>query len=342
MKRHTSHPVILFGGNSSERLVSVATAQHLVTVLPKADIWFWSPDDNFYQVEKEELLGHRNPFQDSFNPSTKCFADSVDNALDLAAQEQSLLLIALHGGAAEDGTLAAKCEKRQIAFSGSGSRASELAFNKILAKQVAEHAGVSVAPSVVVTSYSKENTTKELLDWLSRYGKLVAKPVLDGSSYGLIFIETELDLENVAAASEKQEYIVEPFLSGVETTVGVIQHNGHDIALPPVEIRPRVGRKFDYAGKYLNDGVEEICPPTFLESTVTNLKESALCVHKAIGAYGYSRSDFILTSTGPIFLEINTLPGLTQSSLLPIALGVSNISMLNFITTQIKLASNRV
>ncbi|MBD2247901.1 ATP-grasp domain-containing protein [Nostoc sp. FACHB-888] len=340
MKKGINYPVILFGGESLERLVSVATAQHLVEIFPEAEIWFWSVGDNFHKVERQELLGHEKPFQAPFIPSTENFADSVDDALDIAAQEHKLLLLALHGGTAENGTFAAQCEKRQILFTGSGSRSSQLAFNKAAAKEIAESVGVSVASSVIA-SPSKPVIIEELLEWLSQYGKLVAKPLSDGSSYGLMFIETEIDLENLATASEQREYIVEPFVSGVETTVAVIQHNQDAIALPPVEIRPRSNRVFDYAGKYLNDGVEEICPSTFPESAVVALKEAALSVHKAIGAYGYSRSDFILTSTVPIFLEINTLPGLTKTSLLPIALRVSNISISDFLTTQIRLAEDR-
>ena len=334
------HPAILFGGNNSERLVSLATVKHLTAIFPDADLWYWSPDDTFHAVDRQEVLMHEKPFQVPFIPSTKCFANHIDRVLDRAVYENRVLLLALHGGTAENGILAAKCEKRNLPFTGSGSRASKLAFNKASAKEVADRAGVLVSPSLTV-SYSKPIVVEELLSWLSRYSKLVAKPVSDGSSYGLLFIETELDLERLAVAVEKQEYIVEPFLSGIETTVAVIDYNGCNVALPPVEIRLPPTKVFDYTGKYLGNGVEEICPATFPETAITDLKKAALRVHEAIGAFGYSRSDFILTSNGPTFLEINTLPGLTEASLLPLALQASGISMFDFLASQIKLAEDR-
>jgi D-alanine-D-alanine ligase len=100
-------------------------------------------------------------------------------------------------------------------------------------------------------------------------------------------------------------------------------------------------RAFDYAGKYLGQGVREVCPAKFPMDIEHRLREAAIKAHEAIGVLGYSRSDFIVTDGCPVFLEINTLPGLTRSSLLPLALGVAGINMGSFLSYQILLAQGR-
>ena len=112
------------------------------------------------------------------------------------------------------------------------------------------------------------------------------------------------------------------------------------IALPPVEIRPADGA-FDYKSKYLAASTQEICPATFGDAVNAALQAGALKAHKAVGAMGYSRSDFIVTGDGVVFLEINTLPGLTKASLYPKALHAQGIAFADFLRDQIALAEKR-
>jgi D-alanine-D-alanine ligase len=332
---------ILFGGSSRERLVSVASAQHLTTVYPEADLWFWTEHDQFVEAQRTELLAHANAFEEPFVPAGKPFASTRDDMLAVAASTRRMLLLGLHGGQAENGELARACEQRGIPFTGSGSSVSEAAFHKARAKEVAAAAGVRVAPALLLNDAHAALDTR-IHEWLLQYGKLVAKPAADGSSYGLHFIETDYDLERLPVLAAHEPYLLEPFLRGPEASVGVVDWGGKLEVLPPVEIRINTDRVFDYAGKYLGSGTSEVCPAELPAATIAALQQAALTVHEAIGVFGYARSDFIVTDEGPTFLEINTLPGLTRSSLIPLELRVAGHDFKHFMDTQLELARQRV
>ena len=132
---------ILFGGTNKERLVSVASAQALHAALPEADLWFWDVDDTVHETPPQSLLTHARPFEEPFRPGTPSLGN-IEQALDRARAEDRLLVLGLHGGTAENGELQAMCEMRGIAFTGSGSASSHLAFDKVAAKRFAAIAGV--------------------------------------------------------------------------------------------------------------------------------------------------------------------------------------------------------
>src|SRR6202051_1696812 len=140
---------ILFGGTNKERLVSVAAAQALHTALPEADLWFWAPDDAVHETSSKALLGHSRPFEDPLKPDGARVSGSIEQAMDRAKTDDRLLVLGLHGGRAENGELQTICEMRGIAFTGSGSASSNLAFDKVAAKRFAAIAGVK-APGAVV------------------------------------------------------------------------------------------------------------------------------------------------------------------------------------------------
>lgn len=324
-------PTILFGGTNRERLVSVASAQNVSVALPAADLWYWAPDGVVHEADAAALAAHQRPFELDF-PATGAVIGPIEAALDKAAAEGRVLVLALHGGAAENGALGALAEQRSVAFTGAGAAASKLAFDKAATKAVVVKAGVT-APGTVTTETAAEG--------LARYGKLVAKPVAEGSSYGLIFVNEPADLDTLKAAAQREAYLVEPFIAGQEGTCGVLeQPDGSLLALPPVEIRPADGA-FDYKSKYLAAATQEICPATFPAAVNAAIQDAALKAHKAVGAMGYSRSDFIVTDTGVVFLEINTLPGLTKASLYPKALAAEGIDFVDFLNGQIALAETR-
>jgi D-alanine-D-alanine ligase len=321
---------ILFGGSNTERLVSVASAQALHQALPEADLWFWDLADTVHEVASKALLDHARPFQDEFRPGNRGVA--LEAALDQAKAEDRLLVMGLHGGRAENGELQAMCEIRGVPFTGSGSASSYLAFDKVAAKRFAALAGVN-APTCVAL--------EQLDSALAEYGKLVAKPVRDGSSYGLIFVNSSQDLAAVRLAAKREDYLIEPFIAGVEGTCAVLeQSDGEVIALPPIEIVPADGA-FDYVAKYLAKSTQEICPGRFSAEITEAIKDQALRAHRALSCTGYSRSDFIVSNEGPIYLETNTLPGLTKASLYPKALKAHGIEFADFLHDQIKLAARR-
>ena len=321
---------ILFGGTNKERLVSVASALALHSALPQADLWFWDIDDSVHQVRSEKLLAHSRPFEDPFKPDGQGVA--IEQALDNAKIENRLLVLGLHGGRAENGELQAMCEMRGIAFTGSGSASSHLAFDKVAAKHFAAIAGVKAPAGVALEDAEKA---------LAEYGRLIAKPARDGSSYGLIYVNAKQDLVAVRNAARTEEYVIEPFVSGVEATCGVLeQPDGAVIALPPVEIIPSEGG-FDYTAKYLAKSTQEICPGRFAPDISAQIMDRAVRAHKAMSCRGYSRSDFIVSAKGPIYLETNTLPGLTKASLYPKALKAQGIEFNDFLHGQIALAAKR-
>jgi D-alanine-D-alanine ligase len=322
---------ILFGGSNKERLVSVASAQALRRALPDAELWFWDVRDDVHSVRSEALLGHARPFEDEFVPGGT--GVPLERALDAAKAEDRLLVLGLHGGRAENGELQAMCELRGIPFTGSGSAASHLAFDKVAAKRFAALAGVNVPPGVPLQDIDRA---------LAEHGRLIAKPARDGSSYGLIFVNAMQDLVAVREAARGEEYVIEPFVPGVEATCGVLERaDGTVIALPPVEIVPAEGR-FDYASKYLAKTTQEICPGRFPPAVAARIMDDALRAHRALSCRGYSRTDFIVTGEKPVYLETNTLPGLTAASLYPKALHAQGIGFSDFLRDQIVLAEKAI
>ena len=321
---------ILFGGTNTERLVSVASAQALHEALPEADLWFLDVSDTVHEIQSQALRRHARPFEDPFKPGTRGIG--LEQALDQAKAEQRLLVLALHGGRAENGELQVMCEMLGIPFTGSGSASSHLAFDKIAAKRFAAIAGVKAPIGLRL-----EDIDAALVE----YDKLIAKPVRDGSSYGLIFVNSTQDLAAVRNAAKTEEYVIEPFISGVEATCGVLeQSDGSVIALPPIEIVPAEGG-FDYTAKYLLKSTQEICPGRFAPEISAQIMDQAVKAHQALSCSGYSRSDFIVSQQGPIFLETNTLPGLTKASLYPKALKAQGIEFVDFLQGQIALAAKR-
>jgi D-alanine-D-alanine ligase len=321
---------ILFGGSNRERLVSVASAQALHQALPEADLWFWDIEDKVHVVQSKQLLEHARPFEDEFKPGTR--GVPLEQALDQAKSEDRVLVLALHGGRAENGELQAMCESRGVAFTGSGSASSHLAFDKIAAKRFAALGGVTPPANIALENIDEA---------FAGYGRLIAKPARDGSSYGLIFVNAKQDLVAVRNAAKLEDYVIEPFVPGVEATCGVLERpDGSMMSLPPIEIIPGEGN-FDYAAKYLLASTQEICPGRFSPEVTAALMDQAMRAHRAMSCTGYSRSDFIVSDKGLIYLETNTLPGLTKSSLYPKSLKAQGIAFEDFLRDLIALAERR-
>ncbi len=322
---------ILFGGNSRERLVSVASAQAVCETLTDADLWFWDADDRVFETSKAALVAHERPFEVPFK-ADGALIGRLDAAMDRAKAEDRVLVLALHGGSPENGEFQVLCEMRGVPFTGSGSASSNLAFDKIQAKIFAAMAGVP-SPTTV--------TLDEADEALAHYGKLIAKPSQDGSSFGLIVVNATQDLTAVRKAAATTPYVIEPFITGHEATCGVLeQADGLLLALPPVEIIPAAGI-FDFNSKYLASGTQEICPGRFDTDLTRRIQDLAILAHRALSCRGYSRSDFILGDHGPIYIETNTLPGLTKASLYPKSLKAQGIAFIDFLNGQIELALKR-
>ncbi len=331
---------ILFGGTSNERRVSVASAQNVAGVLREATAWFLGLNGAVFEVERSDLARFEKPFERDFVPAGPARFATLVEAFERAPLD--VYLIALHGGEGEDGTVQRMLEARRIAFTGPGAEASARAFDKEVAKQVASGAGVRIAHSVHLSSRSAV-MREELSEMVRMYGRVVAKPVAGGSSVGLYHLGSAADVETAAPGIESsgEPYLAEEFVEGVELTVGVVDGPSGPRALPASEVRLESGRAFDYEGKYLGKGTKEITPAEVPPEVSRSAQDLSLAAHAALGCEGYSRTDLIVSKGGPVFLELNTLPGLTRMSFIPQQLVAEGTTLLQFLEGQIEIGRRR-
>ena len=331
---------LLFGGSSSERLVSVATAQHMARVLQGATCYFWRSDGSVSEVTHESLVQFERPFEEPFVGHEKRRFDSLGALVDSLPTEDGVFVLGLHGKGGEDGRLQEFFETKKIAFTASDSFASKNSFDKIRAKSMVASVGLKVAPSHTLTAESVGLIQEALQQW----GPVVVKPAEDGSSEGLFFVK---ESESLSAAQTyvqghpQTTFLVERQIRGRELTVGVWDSPEGLQALPATEVDLDPGRVFDFAGKYLGAGVRELTPAPIEDGLLAQLQEQALIAHRTLGAFGYSRTDFIWDGDDIYFLELNTLPGLTVASFIPQQLDAAGISMQSFLDQQVHLAWSR-
>lgn len=332
--------ILLFGGRSDERHVSVASAQAVAVTLDKPLCWFWAPNGAIHDIRIDDLVKHERPFEIDFVPVRPAIFPDVEQALDTLPVDEPVFFLALHGGEGEDGTLQRLLEARRIPFTGSGSLASAKAFDKGRAKEIV--AGrVKTAESRVIANAREARGVID--DLLSRHDKIVLKPVAGGSSRGLFFLERGGDVERIAGEIARLNipYIAEQHIAGREVTVGVIDRGDGAMPLPVIEIEVDPGFAFDYEGKYLGKGTREICPANIPDSVRDEAQRTALAAHETLGCEGYSRSDLIAADDGVYYLETNTLPGLTKSSLIPQMLRTAGIGFRDFLDDQLNLGLKR-
>jgi D-alanine-D-alanine ligase len=323
--------IVLFGGPSDERHVSVASAQNIVRALGAPLAWFWAPDGPIHDVALEDLLAHQRPFEVDFQPRRPAIWPNLEQALDTLPVEDPVFLLALHGTAGEDGMLQKMMEERGLSFTGSDSIASANAFNKARAKDLLRDR-VRMPESQIVRG---PETVRHMLE---QYDHLVLKPVSGGSSRGLFFVDRGDDVQ----IDPNVPYLAEQFIAGRELTCGVVDHGDGPFALPVLEIEVDPGHSFDYAGKYLGAGTREICPANISDPMRESAQDVALAAHTTLGCDGYSRTDVVAADDDHIyFLELNTLPGLTSASLLPKELRAAGIDFHDFLERLIELARQR-
>ncbi len=330
--------IILFGGSSEERLVSVASAQNLSKHLPEAKLWYWSDDGKIYLVTHDELSLHDNAFTHEFKTKTPPVFESLSSAMPSLAGK--MVIIGLHGTEGEDGKLQALLESNHVKYTGSNSQTSQIAFDKRATKRLAKEHGLPVVPDLAMNSF--DNTEiKELESFLDQHKKIVLKPLANGSSVGLFIISNHSELKDAVDQIKSKTvipYMSEPFITGRELTVGVWQKSKTEtIPLPASEVQVIQGGQFDYQGKYLGKGVKELTPAPITDSEMKAAQELALKLHLALGCSGYTRTDMILNEKGLTLLEINTLPGLTKASFIPQQLAAINIDLRTFFDNQINL-----
>ncbi|OBQ45773.1 D-alanine--D-alanine ligase family protein [Halodesulfovibrio spirochaetisodalis] len=294
--------LLIAGGWSSEREVSLNGAKGIHEALLR--------------------LGHTVTF---FDPQ-----HSLDGLLTVA-RSHDFAFINLHGSPGEDGMVQAMLASVKCPFQGSCAVGSFIALNKSVSKQVFRSHGLPTPEWEFLAKRPSE-------DWRPKFSYPVfIKSNTGGSSLGLCRVASEAELAETLDTlfATESELIVEPLVEGVEVTCGVLGEE----ALPPVLIEPADGAAFfDYDAKYRPGGAREICPAPLPEEITAQVQDFALKAHKALGLRGYSRTDFIYSPDGSLhLLEVNTLPGMTATSLLPQEAAAVGLSFDDLIARLIEL-----
>jgi len=280
--------IVLGGGTSNERDVSLRSASSVQNALNQA--------------------GYETIFLD---PS-----ESKDY---LYASKDEIVFPILHGEFGEDGELQKLLENNNIAFLGSTSSSSENSFDKILTRNILSKTNIQVPKGelVYLNEYPKHPLTQR---------PHVAKVAKGGSSIGTFIQRNGRPLEEKILNKEfsNQKILIEELIDGVEVTVPILD----SIALPVIEIQPPIDGEFDYENKY-NGKTKELCPSSSISAKKqTEIQRLAERVHEIMNCRHLSRVDIIIDSSGtPYVLEINTMPGMTEQSLFPLAAKTSGISM---------------
>jgi D-alanine-D-alanine ligase len=254
--------------------------------------------------------------------------DPKDGTFSLP-KKTDVVFLALHGTYGEDGVVQQQLEKLGVPYTGCDSEASRVAFDKVLTKQRCIDAGIPTARFVVVES--------DKMPWpMGWQPPVVVKPVRQGSSVGVQFVERVADWSDALREAFRYDtqLLAEEKIVGRETTVGILA----DKALPVVEVRPKSG-SYDYRNKYTAGNTDYFCPAEFDPATTNAIQEAAVGAFRVIGGRDYARVDVMVRPNGePIVLEVNTLPGMTETSLLPKAAAAAGMNYAELCQRMIDLA----
>jgi D-alanine-D-alanine ligase len=292
---------VLRGGPSSEYDVSLKSGAAVLQALRKLDY----PHKDITITKKGDWL------ESGIVRSPEKTLEAVD-----------VVFVALHGEYGEDGQVQRILQRLNIPFTGSNAFSSAVAFNKDLTKLSLKEHGINMAKHRRIDRRSLHTLQSEL-DYIrdSMGGELFVKPLTRGSSIGARYVANHAYLRDVLIELLElyEEVMVEEFIRGKEATVGVLERfRDHDMyVLPPIEIVPPHGQPFFSHELKYNGTTEKIVPGRFSYAEKAALTDTAARIHKALHCDHYSRSDFIVKDGEVYFLEINTLPGLTDESLLP-------------------------
>lgn len=289
---------VLYGGRSAEREVSLMSGAGVLAAL-----------------QSKGVDAH------GFDPAAR-------NIAELAAEKFERVFIALHGRYGEDGTLQGMLEQLGIPYTGSGVMASSIGMDKVMTKRVWLSHGLPTPRFLVLDSQSTSD--EELNNVPAQLGlPLMLKAPHEGSSIGISKVTSASDMQSGFAFCAKYDEVVlaEEFIRGRELTVPVLGSGRDARALPVVEIRAPEGN-YDYQNKYFSDDTQYLCPAPLDEALTKRIQTIAVNAFNALGCSGWARVDFLLRATDsePFLLEINTSPGMTGHSLVPMAAKAAGVS----------------
>lgn len=279
---------VLLGGDSSEREISLLSGNAVLAALKRRGVEAYA-----------------------FDPRDRALPQLLEESFDR-------VWIALHGPGGEDGTLQGALEYLGVPYTGSGVMGSAIGMDKLRTKRLAHAVGVATADYVVLRGPADFEIAVERLGV-----PMIVKPATQGSSVGMSKVEKAEDLPAAyeAAAGIESSVFAEPWITGKEYTVAVLQGR----ALPAIRIEtPKTF--YDYEAKYLRDDTRYYCPCGLSVPAEQHLANLAVAAFDAVGAGGWGRADFMMDTTGrPLLLEVNTIPGMTDHSLVPMAARAAGI-----------------
>jgi D-alanine-D-alanine ligase len=319
---HKIRVAVLRGGPSSEYDVSLKTGATVLSQLPSK----YAPFDVF--IDKEGIW----------------HIDGMPISPDVLARKADAAFIALHGKYGEDGKVQKILEHFSIPYTGSNSFSSAIGMNKVLSKKIFVQHGIKTPKHLVLTK--DDLNTDRLFEIFRTFPHpVILKPVSGGSSIGIFVVKTFEDLENglEKCLEHDEQVLLEELIIGKEATCGIVNHYRGDkyYALLPIEIqKPKSKDMFDYEDKYSSESqVVEICPGNFTHEEKSLIQKASQAIHEALGLRHYSRSDFIVhPKRGVYALEVNTLPGLTETSLIPKSLAAVGCTLPEFLDHLLTMA----
>ena len=290
---------VLQGGNSTEAAVSMTSAREVAQALRERG-------HDVQQIDLDEALTAK-----------------------LTALQPDVVFPALHGSPGEDGTVQGYLEMLGLPYVGAGVHGSAVAMDKSVAKALFRRAGLPVAAEVRIGLDEDPEAAAAVVR--AELGEaVVIKPLAQGSALGVTPLPNGGDITAAIAAGQQAGggVLAEPYVMGREVTVGVLDLFDEEIrALPAVEVRTAVDTWYDYEHRYTAGASEHILPPEVPEATLEQLSDITVRAHLELGLKDLSRADYIVTDTGDItLLEVNTLPGMTPTSLYPDAAAAIGLS----------------
>lgn len=303
--REFGRVAVMLGGDSSEREISLLSGNAVLAALTRRGV-------------------------DAY-----AFDTCDQSLLKLIDEKFDRVWIALHGPGGEDGTLQGALEYLGIPYTGSGVMGSAIGMDKLRTKRLAHAVGVATADYVVLRGYQDFEVALERLGV-----PMIVKPATQGSSVGMSKVEKPEDLQAAyeAAARIESSVFAEPWITGKEYTVAVLQGR----ALPAIRIEtPKTF--YDYEAKYFRDDTRYYCPCGLSEPAEQHLAHLAVAAFDAVGAGGWGRADFMMDTTGrPLLLEVNTVPGMTSHSLVPMAARAAGIDFEELVWRVLETSFTRV
>jgi len=330
----TEHDVSLKSGTGVVRQMDPALYQPWPVVLTRDRRWRFPPRP----LAPSEQAGFEGGLHDlPDGVISDGWSETHGPALERLPCDGAFL--ALHGDWGEDGRMQALLEFHGVPYTGSGVLGSATAMDKSRTKEILATRELPIAPSMELsTSIGPVDLAKRVHQWGGL--PLVLKVPTGGSSIGVFIVKTLEQLEDAAVklCAEEKRVLVEKFVAGRELTCGVLEGAG---PLPPTEILPKCGDFFDFSSKYLPGGSEEITPAPLTPEQTREIQDLARRVHDTLRLRAYSRTDFILSEDGPVILEVNTLPGMTETSLIPQQAAYIGFSFRDLVTAIIQASWDR-